>query len=56
MADSDTLKAYRPAGPPKIEGGEANYLQQELGKLRSSIESIVAVIKKLEARLAAGSL
>lgn len=52
MADTDTLKAYRPAPPPKIEGGEANYLQRELIKVRTTIESTFEVLKKLEARIA----
>lgn len=54
MADADELKGYRPSSPPRIEGSEANYLQQELSKLRTTVESIVSVIRKLEARLVAG--
>ena len=53
MSDTDSLKSYRPAPPPKIEGGEANYLQNELNKIRTSVESISVTLKKLEARIAA---
>lgn len=56
MADTDKLKGYRNAAPPKIAGGEANYLQQELSKISSSIESIMSVLRLLEVRLEAGSL
>lgn len=56
MSDTDKFISYRPSAPPKIKGGEANFLQKELLKLRQSLESVYAVLKALEARLDAGSL
>lgn len=53
MADTDILKTYRPAPPPKIEGGEKGYLQRELTKVRTTVESIFETLKKLEARITA---
>lgn len=51
--DVDRIKTYSPADYPNIKGGEATYLTIELGKLKSTVKTIVEVMTALEARIVA---
>lgn len=54
--DTNKLKPYTPAGFPLIPGGEAKFISDELRKLRTSLQSVIAVLEAHETRLASGSL
>lgn len=49
------LKTYQPPPQPTL-GGDQLYLQQQLASISSSVTSLTAAIRKLEARLVAGGL
>ena len=51
VTDTPTLKQYVPAPPPVIAGGEGPYIQEELRKLRTCVETMISVMKKLETRI-----
>lgn len=53
MADTDALRVYRRGSPPTLPNGDKLYLDNELSKLTEIIAANNAVIKKLEARIAA---
>ena len=56
MADTDTLKPYTLRQYPLTREGQERFLPSELREVSESIASLVAVLKKLEARLVAGGL
>ena len=56
MSDTSGLKPYVPRVFPRISGGEASYLQEELQRISVSIALIIEAMKKLEARLDAGGI
>jgi hypothetical protein len=47
---------YVPRTMPTIQGGDTNYLQQELASISQSIKTIVAEITKINAILTAHGL
>lgn len=53
MADTDKLQSYAPRDFPKLGGNEQSYMMEEWRKISASISAINAVMKKLEARIAA---
>jgi hypothetical protein len=53
MADTDVLKQYRVGDAPTLPGSEKPYLTEQLRQISQGLNLAVAVLKKLEARLAA---
>ena len=51
MADSDSLSQFRRIPPPGLPGREQEYLEAQFQKLEQTINRLVEVIKKLEARI-----
>jgi hypothetical protein len=53
MADTDALRAYRPAVSPTIPGREQIYLSDELRKIEFAIGLIIEQMRTLDARVTA---
>jgi hypothetical protein len=53
MADADALRSYRRGPSPTLDGGDREYFIRELESIERSFTTVIAVIKKLEARLVA---
>lgn len=51
MADSDRLQPFRVFQFPAIPGGEQRYFKEADQRIENSIQSLVTVIKLLEARI-----
>lgn len=56
MPDSDALRNYKPQDYPQLEGSSTRYIVTELQRLSASLAITNAVIKKLEARMAAAAI
>jgi hypothetical protein len=53
MADTDTLRPYRVGDAPSMPDSDRRYLADQLKLISDSIGLLVAVAKKLEARMKA---
>lgn len=56
MADTDSLRAYKPQDYPTLPGSQERFIPNELQRLSNSITQLIEVMKKLEARMAAAGI
>jgi hypothetical protein len=56
MADTDVLQPYKPANFPSSQDSQARYLPEQDQRIANCLNTIIQVMKKLEARMTAAGI